>query len=311
MTPEQQQAFANMSPEERAMMAKVQEKQAQRFQNLGIGNIQERQSQIQATQVASGGAVKNLNALKNIEAIRSGLKKQEIDQYLNSENPNTFQAIPVNAPRNPESEARKQAMLAEAEQAGLGALKPDSKSRQLQGVEAMFDFDSGGGGAYSDVIMGNGHNPYAQQANTHQEQHIPQGPILGESYGAGQSFDQIWANKKAQFQNTQGVQNNAPNMNAQYLQEAQQQIASNPAMQNMGFDMNTFMNAVETVASKIADQKIRTVLSEYSNNFNGPSAAEQRDAMKNTYKKVKGYEDVIKIGEKYFRLTEVRFRKKS
>jgi len=292
MTPEQH-ALANMSAEDRTILAGAQQKQAARFESLGIGNILERQQQIQQTQgFHGGGTAGSLDMLNSINAIKSGQKKTEIDQFMKAENPNAFQAIPVNAPRNPGNDARRAAIVAESEQVGLGALKQDGKSREAQGVEAMFDFDGGGG--YSDVVMGNRNTPYAQSTGQAQP---PSGALIGENFG-GPSFDDVWASKRA------AINQQAPQ---QQLFEAQQQHAA----VGQGIDMNALMATIESMASRIADDKIRNVLSEYSSNFNGSSAAEQRAAMKNTYKRVKGHDDVIKIGERYFRLSEVRFKKKS
>lgn len=308
MTPEQQ-ALANMSQEDRAILASAQQKQAARFESLGIGNIQERQQQIQQTQgYPVGGTAKSLDVLNSINAIKSGQMKGEIDQFMKAENPNNFQAIPVNTPRNPADDARRASIVAESEQAGLGALKQDKNSREAAGIESMFDFDGGGG--YSDVVMGNGHTPYAQ-ANGQTPSQPPAGNLIGENFSAP-SFDDVWASKRAAINQGQGGGGfNPPAQPAQqlpqHLQETQQRMNANAG----GIDMNALMGTVEAMASKIADEKIRNVLSEYSSSFNGSSAAEQRAAMKNTFKRVKGHDDVIKIGEQYFRLSEVRFKKKS
>lgn len=306
------------SPEQLTHLANLRDKRKAKFQSMGTTPTFSHQEMNEAANgsVLAAAGPSARDRLSKIRQIQEGAFKSEMRQFNNAENPETsFQELKVpKRPQSPEQEAQK---LEEMKKLGLTGNKPKARgSSQMSAMEAMFDPDSGGGSYNSDVVMGHAYEERKAHARYNQQSQPGQEPsLINEDAMMGGIGS--WENA---FRSKVG----APQGQQQYAQPQGQPGMLNeqhvPQQAPMGYqqqDPTTIMGPtqisqlIETKVNEIVGQRMREVLSEFSQEFStnqkpkaapGQILAEKvKDAKSGKY-----YKNVVKIDGKYYKLSEVK-----
>lgn len=247
-------------------VAALKEKRRQMFAQMGVNNA----GQMMTESTVATGA-KNLSVLQKIQQIKSGAAKSELNKYVNATSKGGnmpgvagFDPIPEPSKNKPRSQNPNmpQQSVDPKHKVELDSFSSPSNidNSELSMIDAMF----GGGGGGMRPRM----NPQANSFDSGQPfmQHRPQDMQLDLSNTLNQmpSFNPHHAIERAK--NKAG---------SQYLQFAQGTPVGNPQdytmqdpsvsnqMANMGFTPQMKM-MMETIAKTMAEQTMRRVLSEFT-----------------------------------------------
>lgn len=295
----------NLTPDQ---FVDIREKRRRMFEQMGVSQA----GQMMTESAVSTGA-KNMNILQKIQQIKSGAAKSELNKFVNATaKPGT---MPGAQGFDPIPESRPNRNQNQRQNPNIPAQGVDPKNRvELQNFSgpssrvdnselSMIDNMFGGGpsrGSMSPQSMGfdNGQNFMQQRPQTMQLD-------LDSTLSQMPSFNPANAIQRAK---TKALTNGH---DGQYLQFAQGSPAGSPAdyavqdpnmnqqMANMGFTPQMKM-MMETIARTMAEQTIRKVLSEFTEN----------QKSKNTFEVYNKEKSIIKTSDgKLYKLTPVQVKR--
>lgn len=311
----------NLNPSELENLAQLKNKRKARFDKMGITPLNQinesNSSEFEQKAMLASASPTGRDRLANIRNIQSGALKSEMRNFNSAESPNdSFQEIPVNLPKRPQTPEDRQKKSEDMKSLGLDKKAPAVKgSSQAAAYEAMFDTDSGGYASANDVVMGHDYDKRLSESQTTQ-----QGGLINENQMMGGigNWQNEFKNRTQQYhtgnpsQVNQGQANNHASVNQHSMQQNHALI--NEQSQVIGGVGPTQINQmIEQKASEIVDIKMREILSEFSQEFNSfnkkPLLKEgQLLAEKVKAKSGKFYKDLVKIGGKFYKLQEVNLK---
>ncbi len=103
----------NLNPNELQHLAQLKDKRKARFEQMGVTPITQIQenspSEFEQKAMLASASPSGRDRLANIRNIQNGALKTEMRQFNNAESPNdSFQEIPVNLPKRPETAEDRQ-----------------------------------------------------------------------------------------------------------------------------------------------------------------------------------------------------------
>lgn len=285
----------------------IRQQRQQRFQQMGVSNA----GQMMNESTVSNGGKTNLNILQKIQQIKSGAAKQELSKYVNATaKPGAlpglagFDAIPVSKPKGPNRNPNMQQQSVDPNfKVELDSFKSNAShvdNSELSMIDAMFAGGGGGGGRMSPQQLGfdNG-QPFMQQRGQNTQLDLDSTLSQMPSFNPATAINRA----KAKAANGQGPE---------YLRFAQSNPAGNPEdymdpsvnqqFNNMGITpaMKIMM---ETIAKTMAEQTIRKVLSEFTE--------QKQQQNKNTFEVYNKDQNIIKTSDgKLYKITPVQVKKK-
>ncbi len=285
----------------------IRQQRQQRFQQMGVSNA----GQMMNESTVSNGGKTNLNILQKIQQIKSGAARQELSKFVNATaKPGTlpgiagFEEIPVSKPkgqnRNPNMQQKAVDPSFKVELDSFKSNASHVDNSELSMIDAMFAGGGGGGGRMSPQQLGfdNG-QPFMQQRGQNTQLD------LDSTLNQMPSFNPANALNRAKAKAANGH-------NPEYLKFAQSNPAGNPEdymdpslthqFNNMGITpaMKIMM---ETIAKTMAEQTIRKVLSEFTE--------QKQQQNKNTFEVYNKDQNIIKTSDgKLYKITPVQVKKK-
>lgn len=285
----------------------IREQRRQRFQQMGVSGA----GQMMNESVVANGKT-NLNILQKIQQIKSGAAKQELSKYVNATaKPGAlpgaagFDAIPVPKPkgpnRNPNMPQQSVDPSFKVELDNFQSNASHVDNSELSMIDAMFAGGGSGGGRMSPQQLGfdSGQNFMQQRGKTTQLD-------LDSTLNQMPTFNPATAINRAKAKAANGH-------NPAYLQFAQTNPVGNPedymdpsvAQQYNSMGITPAMKIMmETIAKTMAEQTIRQVLSEFTQ--------QQKQQNKNSFEVYNKDQNIIKTSDgKLYKLTPVQVKKKN
>ena len=216
--------------------------------------------------------VKDPNMLKRIQEIKNGAKKGEFNELLSAGNKNAFQAIPENKKRsnNKLSEANNSKPRLE------NNLSQSPVSNDLDMMDKLFS-----GEVSTPPISRNGINSR-----------------LNEEINTDTNGSDFLNNFKQKLQAKALSNTSAPNpLNSSF--------GFKNKIENPEFDISQIENKIYEISSKVAKQISEETIKEVLDRY----LSKKGNLQENTFQKTPK-EDIIKIGDKYFKLTPVKIKSK-
>lgn len=223
-----------------------------------------------------GGGVRD-----RIAAIKSGAMKGVMQELNNSKNKQSFEALPVPKPKG----QRNQKPVADMpEPQGLSNTQGSKESREAASIEAMFT-DSPA--PVSDVVMGNAWNQRRGEAISNQ-------PLINPDLEMAMPTPNIESQFKQKLANAEKNESVSPGFDKFYG----------------GSQPSNIDSIVEERANAIIASKMNEIIEKISGNNNKPSLKKgQMICEKVQSSEGKYYKGVIKLGDKYYKLQEVKLKK--
>lgn len=286
----------SFNKEEVSYLANLKNKRKAKFEQMGIKTtFSPQQTQVAIQESKFNHAPPSArDRLDKIRQIQRGELKNKILHLNNAKSAkNSFEEIPVdNNHRQPVSKEQKQQKLNEMSKLGLTEKTTSAHgSSQLKDIESMFESD-GGYNSYSDVVMGNNYQQRLQDSRNNQT-------IINEESiyrGIDSSVNQLM--------NKLGNRTHETNYRDQNIRE-QHHYSNN-------MDVSQINHLIEQKATKIVENKMREILSEFSENFNTQNKTPKLSQGQLLAERVmdsrngKYYKDIVKINNKFYQLKEVK-----
>jgi hypothetical protein len=284
----------------------IRQQRQQRFQQMGVTNA----GQMMNESTVSNGGKTNLNILQKIQQIKSGAAKQELSKYVNATAkpgglPGVagFDAIPVSKPKGSNRNPNVQQSVDPNFKVELDSFKSNAShidNSELSMIDAMFAGGGSGGGRMSPQQLGfDSGQPFMQQRGQNTQLDLDSTLSQMPSFNPATAINRA----KAKAANGQGpeflrfAQSNPVGKPEDYMDPNVAQQFNNmgitPAMKIM----------METIAKTMAEQTIRKVLSEFTE--------QKQQQNKNTFEVYNKDQNIIKTSDgKLYKITPVQVKKK-
>lgn len=284
----------NLSPEQ---IMELREKRRQMFEQMGIKNA----GQMMTESTVATGA-KNMNILQKIQQIKSGAAKSELNKYVNATaKPGSlpgsqgFDPIPVSKPKKGPNPQQQQAVDPKnrVEVQSFSNLVSHIDNSELAAIDAMF-----GGGA-------------PRMRMSPQQMAFDSGQPIMQQRPMQLDLDSTLS-QMPMFNPQTAINRAKSKANSQYLQFAQGQPIGSPEdyvvqdpyanQQTNAMGMTPAMKMMmETIAKTMAEQTIRKVLTEFTEQQRGKNYFEVYNKDQNIVRTADG---------KLYKLTPVQVKKK-
>lgn len=289
----------NLTPNQ---MHDLKEKRRLMFESMGVSSA----GQMMAESTVSTGA-KNLNILQKIQQIKSGAAKSELNKYVNATGKGAsspggqgFDPIPESRPNktaNKNLNAPQQAVDSK-HKVELENFSNSSSSHVDNSELSMIDAMFGGGGSKGRMSPSqfgfDSGQPFMQQRNQNTQLDLDNTLSQMPSFNPANAIQRAQSKASAQYlQFAQGNPVGSPQDYAVQENHVNQQFSDmglTPAMKMM----------MESIAKTMAEQTVRKVLSEFTEN--------QRN--KNTFEIYNKEKSIIKTSDgKLYKLTPVQVKR--
>jgi len=226
-------------------------------------------------------------------AIKRGAKKSEFAAFVKIDSPNNkFEEIKISKKNNRPGQPQEKSKVAVA----LESFAKPAKSAEAEAFENMF-IDRPTSGINMKSTPGGA---------------VPQGQIMNEEYSSyGATFNPLahlqkrahekgvnvdLANRQSLVENRQVFQTG----NQDQLSQVMLMMETMMKNQNNNYDLNSLKEMMEVTAKKVAEDTIKKVLTQYA----------ESQKKKNVFEVVNKEQNVIKVGEKFYKLTPVTVKSK-
>ena len=282
----------------------AQQNRIKMFEKMGVKHAGQ-----MVSETAVAGGAQNMSMLQKIQQIKSGAAKSELNKYVkatgkgaNSSAPGAvgFDPIPVNKPRkNPNMPQQSVDSNYKVDLANFGGSGPSTHidNSELSMIDAMFagtgspsmgsNYDSFESGQA--FIPQNSYNTQVDLSST-----LNNMPSFNPQHAIQRAMNKSSQNNQQTQQNSnsflQFAQNSEPAMHEAYLNQNNQSLGITPAMKLM----------MESIAKTMAEQTIKRVLTEFTDNQKSKTYFEVYNKEKSVIKTADG---------KLYKLTPVQVKR--